>query len=463
LQYHPKALWGLAFGQMWNTFSYFGTQTILVLYFINIFQLGLSSSYTLYGAYAAFAYSTPILGGILADRWIGAKQTLAVGCLLNILGNLMMVSFDRYLFCLGLATSLIGAGFYKSNATSLVGALYQNGNMKKESGFTWFYLAMNVGGALGPLVYGFIAYMFGWNYAFLFSALGILVGSFWFIKNWSLLTPYCKPVNATKACWLFLYATMGLLCFVLSLAFYYPDAIATVVLGVFSIGLLYLLVVIFQSSSRERLHLFSLLLLCFISMFYFSAGLQTGAMITLFIQHQIQVGVVKTSLPGSTFNTLYCAFVLILAPCFSYLWRKLKNKGVMISVPGKVAMGVGLAALGMGVFAFAAMTKFVLLSVVIGYLLLSAGELVLTPAAYTAISDLAPTGLKSTMMGGWLLFIAIGSYFSSILANASHFVVSHLPFHIEAFLGEFAFIATFTLMIALLVSALVPHIRRMME
>lgn len=459
---HPKILWVLAFGKLWDTFSYFGTQTILALYFIHIFHLDRSTSYLLYGAYAALAFSAPILGGIISDRWIGVKHAVIAGCILNIMGNLIMVSLDRYLFCLGLATSVIGSGLYKSNSMSLVGVLYKDGDARKESGFTWFYLAMNAGGTLGPLVYGVVAYSFGWNYAFLCSALGVLIGALWFLKNWHILNTDGKTRNLSASSLFLIYTILLGVCFFLSLAFYFPDFLNLIICISFAISIFYLLVVIRRYEGRERRRLFAAFLLCLVGMFYFAAGLQTGTTITLFIQHEIQQGTVNTHLPGSTFNMLYCLFVVLLAPCFAHLWAKLKSRGLSFSAPTKLALGIGLATIGIATFAFASITSFILTSVLIGYIFLSAGELVITPAAYTAISDLSPPGMKSTMMGCWLLFVAIGGYFSSILANTSHFIVKQLPFQSNDFLGIFLCIAIFTLAVAIVAAALVPKLLKMM-
>ena len=455
---HPKILWILCFGKLWDTFSYFGTQTILALYLISIFHLDRDTSYILYGAYAAFAYSIPIIGGIISDRWIGSQHSIVSGYAFNIVGNLMMISLNRYVFCLGLATSLIGSGLYKSNSTSLIGTLYKAGDQRKESGFTWCYLAMNIGGALGPLVYGIIAYSLRWNYIFFFSAAGILVSGLWFVKNWGLFKEHCNPRKiATKFIVVF-YFGISMLCLCISAALYSPDSINIVILLVFIVSALYLFFAIRCRPTNEKKQLLAVILLCFMGMFYFIAGLQTGTTITLFLQHEIDKGAVNMDLPGSVFNTLYCLFVVALAPVFSCLFSKLKSKKITINSPTKIAIGIFFASLGIAVFSLATSSKFILVNIIAGYFLLSAGELILTPAAYTAISDYAPTDMKNTMMGCWLLFIAIGSYFSSILANTSHFLVSHLPFKIDMFSGEFAFISGFTFIIGLIVMVLAPYI-----
>jgi POT family proton-dependent oligopeptide transporter len=429
---------------------------------MHVFHLGRSESYLLYGAYAAFAFSTPVIGGVIADKILGSKNTMILGGILNIFGNLMLVSLDRYAFCVGLAVSLIGSGLYKSTSTNLVGTLYEDGDDRKESGFTWFYLAINLGGALGPLTYGLVVYLLGWNFGFLCSAIGILIGLLWFLSQQKLLgidNTLERPRRHTLLLFCFILAGA---CLLLSVPFYYPHIMNFFVITMFLLCLAYLVRATGRYKNKEKSRLKALLLLGFLGMFYFAAGMQIGTTITLFIQHYISLGVIETHLPASTFSALYSLFVILLAPIVSLIWKSLKNRGIEFSAPIKLAMGTALATLGIAAFAYASVFGTILSGVIIGNLLLSAGELVLTPSIYTAMSNLSPIGMKSTMMGGWLLFVALGGYVSSLLADASHSIAPLLPLDKTPFFGEFLFISVFTLCIAILILVLTPKLKRMM-
>jgi POT family proton-dependent oligopeptide transporter len=463
LSEHPRSFWVLAFGELWSTFSYFGTQTILALYFIHIFQLSRAESYLLYGAYAAFAYSLPLLGGVVADKGFGSKNTALLGGCLNIIGNILLMSFGHYIFCLGLAVSLVGAGLYKSTSSHLVGSLYQTGDIKKERGFTLFYLAVNVGGVLGPLVYGLVVYKIGWNMGFLCSAIGILISLLWFFYHQHLWDEGKKSTPLNLSTRFFLLLGIISVCVLLSVPFYMPALANFLIIIIFTASIIYLTGSILKYKEIQRSRLFALLLISFFGMFYFAAGLQIGTTITLFIQSKIQSGVIKTHLPASIFSSLYPLFVLLLAPFLTYLWSALKKKGILINAPMRLTLGMLLAAMGIGTFAFAASSNFVISGIVLGILLLSAGELALAPAVYTAISDLSPVGMKSTMMGCWLLFIAFGGYLSSLLANVSHIVSPILFSHYPKFAGEFFFIASFTLMIVIALALFVSKLSKMMR
>ncbi len=460
---HPKTLWILSFGKLWDTFSYYGTQTILVLYFMQVFKLPRGESILLYGAYAAFTYAIPIMGGVLGDKWLGSRNTLLLGGLLNIVGNLLLISYHRYFFCLGLATSLVGSGLYKSTATHLVGTLYPEGAARKEAGFTWLYLAVNLGGSLGPLVYGFVVYAIGWNMGFLCSAIGLSMGLVLFLFNWRSCEDNSQRFKIKIKQVQLIYLALIIGCLLLSLPFYYSGSL-NVVVGIFfaaSISYIFLMIIKHKGVIRQRL--LALLVISFFGMFYFAAGMQIGTTITLFLQSKIQQGVISTKVPASTFSTLYCLFVLLQAPLITYSLFKLRSRGIKLLVVYKLAVGILLGALGIACFAFAAATNFIVLGLILGILLLSAGEVVIVPAIYTAVSDITPPGMKTTMMGCWFLFIGMGGYVSSLLAKLSETVDQILPISGIPYVSQFVFISGFTLFVAFCLILLAPKLRRMIE
>jgi POT family proton-dependent oligopeptide transporter len=457
LDRHPKGLWILAFGNLWDTFSYYGTQTVLALYLIHVFHFSLSDSYLVYGGYAALAYFTPILGGIIADRWLGSRNAMLYGYLLNIIGNFILMSNTLLLFSVGLATSLIGSGLYKSTSTHVVGVLYHTREQHQETGFTILYLALNVGGAAAPLVYGLMIYHFGWNYGFLSSALGITLSLIFFLSTWK-LWPQQEQTRLPLRYLSFIYVLIVLTCGLLSFAFYHLNFLTFLPIAIFIMGLGYLLIMIFKYQQAIRKPLLMLLLLNFFAMFYFAAAMQIGTTITSFIQAMITQKFIHLVLPASIFSTFYALFVLLLAPFFTWFWYWLKHKNIKIMTAHKIGMSLTFATLGIYSFAFAASTThWILSSIILGNLFLSAGELVLTPAMLTAISNNAPQGIRGVMMGSWFLFVGLGSYFSALLAKFSHAFAHHFfmsntsAINMPAYFAEFIFIGTFTAVIAVLV------------
>lgn len=455
---HPKPLWILAFGRFCDTFSYYGTQTILVLYLIHTFNLSRSDSVLLYGAYTAFLYCTPILGGIIADKWLGGRNGLLSGGILHIAGNLLLMLTNRYWFCLGIVTSLIGSGLYKSTSAHLIGSLYPSGDSRKEGGFTWVYLAQNVGGTLAPFVYGLVVYSVGWNIGFLCSAVLVAFDLIWFLSNWSVW-----PINAKAVFSKLIYPAIVLLCFLFSIPFFFLPILNSVLIVLFILAFVYLITRVFRYHGAERKRLSALLIMGFFALFYFAVGLQIGSTVTLFIQNKIHQGVIQTELPASVFSALYCFLVVALAPIVTFIWSQLKKRGIIFSLVSKIMVGIFLGAIGILWFAFGGITNLVYTSIILGNLFLSAGELVLTPASFAAISDTAPDDMKSTMIGGWYFFVALGGYCSSLFANVSHHLANYLPFQHLPYVGDFIVISIFTLLMALGLFLLSPTLNRMMR
>lgn len=442
----PKLLWPIAFGQLWDTFSYFGTQTILALYFIDVFHLDRIHAYLLYGAYAAFAFTMPTLGGYIADHCLGAKYTARCGCFLGIVGNLILMSLHRYYFCLGIAVTLIGSGLYKGTTAYLVGTLYEENKSQKETGYTLLYIAINVGGTLAPLAYGLAIRYWGWNYGFLLSGCGIFLGTLWFLSKWEQWEE--APVMRTQF-WQtskIIYPSIAAICGALSLVFYYFYLVTPVLIVLFILGIIYLLSAFRKYHGKAKQHLYGLFVVSFFTLFYYAAGLQVGTTITLFIKQSIQTGLLQFHLQPSALSALYCFFVLVLSPFSIALWKRFPQ----LNVSYRLAIGIVCATAGILFFALASLahTDSIVLLILLGYAFLSAGELSLTPPIYTAISNLSPVGMKNTMMGCWLLFVALGGYSSSILASMSHYLASISFAHMQPFFGEFLFIAVFTLLTA---------------
>ncbi len=174
---HPVGLFTLFFAEMWERFSYYGMRALLVLYMIKGFlKLNDGQAYAVYGAYTALVYATPFIGGLLADRLLGARRAVVLGGLLMAAGHLCMTVETELCFYLALALLIAGNGFFKPNISTIVGSLYPAGNPKRDGGFTLFYMGINLGAAMSPLVCGYVGETYGWHYGFGLATLGMLVG-----------------------------------------------------------------------------------------------------------------------------------------------------------------------------------------------------------------------------------------------------------------------------------------------
>jgi POT family proton-dependent oligopeptide transporter len=174
---HPTGLFTLFFAEMWERFSYYGMRALLVFYMIKGFLgYGDKQAYAVYGAYTALVYATPFIGGMLADRLLGARKAVVLGGLLMAAGHLLMTVENTTAFFTALALLICGNGFFKPNISTIVGSLYPPGSPKRDAGFTIFYIGINLGGALAPLVCGYVGETFGWHYGFGLATIGMLIG-----------------------------------------------------------------------------------------------------------------------------------------------------------------------------------------------------------------------------------------------------------------------------------------------
>jgi POT family proton-dependent oligopeptide transporter len=179
---HPVGLYTLFFAEMWERFSYYGMRALLTLYMIKGFlAMNDDASYVVYGAYTSMVYATPFIGGMLADRLLGARRAVVMGGLLMAAGHLMMTVEQAWAFYLALALLIAGNGFFKPNISTMVGQLYAPGSPKRDGGFTIFYMGINLGGALAPLVCGYVGEVYGWHYGFGLATIGMLIGTAIFV------------------------------------------------------------------------------------------------------------------------------------------------------------------------------------------------------------------------------------------------------------------------------------------
>ena len=187
---HPVGLYTLFFAEMWERFSYYGMRALLVLYMIKGFlKLNDGAAYAVYGAYTALVYATPFIGGMLADRLLGSRRAVVLGGVLMAAGHLLMTIEHHLAFYGALALLITGNGFFKPNISTIVGSLYPPGSPKRDGGFTIFYMGINLGGAMSPLICGYVGEVFGWHYGFGLATLGMLVG----------VAVFVAPIRLTQA------------------------------------------------------------------------------------------------------------------------------------------------------------------------------------------------------------------------------------------------------------------------
>ncbi|MCA9321409.1 MAG: peptide MFS transporter, partial [Planctomycetes bacterium] len=219
---HPTGLFTLFFAEMWERFSYYGMRALLVFYMIKSFGFADSDAYAIYGAYTALVYMTPFFGGMIADRLLGQRSAVLLGGSLMAAGHLVMTVEYQWAFYIALGLLIVGNGFFKPNISTIVGKIYRPGDARRDGGFTIFYMGINLGAALAPLICGYVGETFGWHWGFGLATVGMLIGLavFWappkvaqaLILGGAIFTAFLMIVVVRDKDWLFriIYSAMAL-------------------------------------------------------------------------------------------------------------------------------------------------------------------------------------------------------------------------------------------------------------
>ncbi len=416
-----RGLYVFTFAEFWDRFSFYGLQAVLVLYATQALLFTDNQAYALYGVFTALTFASTILGGILADRLLGMRQTLIIGISLVVLGNATLLLAGQHFLYLGLSLIICGIGLFKPNSASYVGSLYKDTEAKSERAFSIFYAGMNAGGLLGPLTYGYIAHRYGWLYGFGLSAIGMLSSLIIFlcmkiktVDN----TLYTVRLSVKTIIYFALLITIALYTLLLQ----HPEVFGRLLLFIGLATATGLGLAAFKSNADDRKRILALGILLFFSLFFFAASLQTATTLTLFIEREVSRTVFGLTIPTAMFLSIEPFFVILTAPLIGFFWTFLERKQCDPSYATKVAAGLILAAASFVLFFFAAVynekTNHASLAyILLGNLLLGLGELCILPVVLSAIARLAPKGIRSTMMGVFFLSLAFSSYLAGAIAS----------------------------------------------
>ncbi len=386
-----KALYLLSATEMWERFSYYGMRALLVLYLTkSLIDGGLgfteSNASLLYGVFTGLVYFTPLIGGWLADSYIGQRRSITIGAITMILGQLSLFYESNLTFLyIGLFLLVIGNGFFKPNISVIVGKLYPPEDIRRDSAYTIFYMGINVGAFFSPLIAGYFALQYGFRYGFLVAAVGLFIG-------------------------LVLYQIFG-----------------KRLLG--DLGLEPEVVVSKENEGQQQLtkeekdRVRVILVFVLFSIFFFAGFEQAGSSMTLYTNKYIDRVVGDFEIPTAWFQSVNPLFIVAFAPILTMLWTHLSKVGKNPSIPVKMAFGMILLGIGFFVLYCAVLQrggdvedetiKANLMFMVMAYFFNTLGELCLSPIGLSMVSKLAPIKLASLMMGFWLL----SSFFANIVGG----------------------------------------------
>jgi len=431
---HPRPLWMLFMAEFWERFAFYGIRWALVLYIVAQFYGGEGSGEApagkLYGAFLALVYASALFGGYVADRWIGYQRSILLGAVVMALGLFLIAIPNEQVFRLGLATMIAGNGLFKPNISTMVGKLYRLDDPRRDSGFTIFYMGINAGAFIAPILTSVLAnQIFGsetmpaYKFVFLASGLGMVVSLVWFWIGRAQLGPVGRPPAGGEGMhrvWMVLAATLVLV--PVSYALLTIEAgLLGWILGALFIGLCVLILLEGLREGRiARNRAIAMLVIFVFNVLFFMFFEQAGSSFNFLAQNIVERDLGGWVFPVAWFQSVNSIAILALGPVFVWLWVALGRFNP--SIPRKFGLGLifnGLAFLLL-MYTLSSLVndagKVPFWTLFMVYVIQTVGELCLSPIGLSMTTKLAPAKMVGFAMGGWFLSTAIGNNLSGIFA-----------------------------------------------
>lgn len=430
---HPRGLFVLFYAEMWERFSYYGMRALLILYLTKFWLFSDSKSTLIYGAYTSLVYITPVLGGYLADRWLGQRKAVLFGGILLAFGHAFMAVEGMHgvtdpaikqadpainIFWLALALIIVGSGFLKANISVIVGQLYRMTDGRRDAAYTIFYMGINVGAALGVILVGYLGETVGWAYGFGLAGIGMVAGLIIFVFGKPTLMgkgEAPKPLARTSE--IRLYAVGLVAVAIIWMLIQYQDVIQGILIasGIAMLG--YTLYEAFKLPKEARERIYAILFLIALNPIFWGLFEQAGGSLSLYTDRYVD----RRGVPTSLFQSINPIYIIILAPLFAGLWQWLARRGLEPSAPAKFGYALVQVGLGFLVFVWGASTGDLtpVIFVFLIYLLHTTGELCLSPVGMSAMTRLSPVHLGSFIMGAWFYMTALGNFVAGKIGEAT--------------------------------------------
>ena len=505
---HPRGLFILFFTEMWERFSYYGMRGLLIVYLTQHFLFSEERSAVLYGAYTALVYVMTIIGGSLADKYLGSRKAVTFGAILLVLGHfgmafegngsrqvleygdttyevqldarggdarqllvsgdtksyitfsetemfiedgaafglenvvpreditLKVVTEEFYLNVLYFSLALIiaGVGFLKANISTIVGALYGFGDTRRDSGFTIFYMGINLGAFLSSITCGILGITYGWKYGFGLAGIGMAMGLFVFLRYQHWLEGKAEPpsmeVLKEKV---FLFIDREIMCYLIGLGIIAVSMFlvmnAELMGGIMlPLGIIMLAVLIGYAvvslKNEERDRMLAAIYFVLAQIPFWALFEQAGSSLNLFTGRLVDREMLGWSVPGPVFQSLNAGYIILFAPILAWLWIWLSKRNLNPSAPVKFAFGVAMAGLGFlalvaGMKASGPTGLTPVLFIFLIYWIHTMGELMLSPVGLSAVTKLAPARVVGMTMGAWFLYSGLSNFLAGVIARTT--------------------------------------------
>jgi len=491
---HPKGLFYLFFAELWERFSFYGMRALLTLYMVNVIFEALSTrdyaAAAVYASYGSLVYASTVVGGRISDKILGMRQSIFLGGILMSLGHFVLAIENDMAFFLALALIVVGNGFFKPNISTFVGTLYKHGDPKKDVGFTIFYMGINIGGFVAPLLCGWLGQTYGWHYGFGLAGIGMLTGLLFF---WSGIKknvfgnrglPPSQEIYEKKLFGVPQKTMIPILSFLAAplialLLFYYKSLgaegtwledqnIVNIIFKIVGIAILsYMGYVMYKATLDERKKLFMAILITFFMTIFWGFHELHGSVITLFAERNVNLSVIN----ASQTNAMNSFFIFILAIPVSLLWTFLSKKKINPRTPYKFGMGLILAGISFYVVSLSGgaadengMVPFSYLLWL--YFIISVGELFMSPVGLSKITDLSPKRIVAFMMGIWFLssayaFQIVGFISKQLAIESTDSNVGGFE-TLNVYLDGFSLISKYAFAAGIIVLVFSPLMKRLM-
>lgn len=496
---HPVGLFVLFFTEMWERFSFYGMKALLVFYLIKYHLFSDDQGNLIVGSYAALVYALPVLGGYIADRYLGFRKAVTFGAILLVLGHIGMayegnaatrmadgtVQRDEQamqIFYFSLSLIILGVGFLKANISSIVGELYRKGDARRDSGFTIFYMGINIGSAMATFICGWLGESYGWGYGFGAAGVGMTLGLFTFIlgKKYFLGKGEPKDLASLKKK-VFLGMDKEFIIYSLSVLFLLAiwqmvqrhSVVEVLLMGSGLLSLIYITwYAVFKSTKIERNRLISLTILIVFTVFFWALFEQAYTSLNLFADRAMDRTIGTSTIPTAWFLSLNALFIVLFAPIFAWLWIRLSKRNMNPNAAIKFGIALVFVGLGFGALVIGGSVsgagKVSMIWLVLAYLFHTWGELCLSPVGLSYVTKLSPGKIIGFMMGVWFLATAGSEYIASLLANFASVdtaagEATDLAVAKQSYMDLFEYLCYIGLIVGVFLLLVSPLIKRMMH
>ena len=433
---HPRGLFVLFYAEMWERFSYYGMRALLILYLTKFWLFADGKANLVYGAYTSLVYITPVLGGYLADRYLGQRKAVLFGGILLALGHTFMAVEGMHgatdplikqadpainVFWLALALIIVGSGFLKANISVIVGQLYKMTDIRRDPAYTIFYMGVNAGAFFGTVLVGYLGETIGWSRGFGLAGIGMVLGLIIFVFGKPALRGHGEPPKLLERKLEFSLYGVGLAAVaVIWMLIQYQSVIQSLLIVSGVAMLAYTLYEAFKLPKEPRERIFAILFLIALNPVFWGLYEQAGGSLNLYTDRYVD----RQGVPTSLFQSINPIYILVLAPMFAVLWQWMGKRGTEPSAPAKFGWALVQVGLSFLVFVWgaksvgpAAMTPVFFVFLI--YFIQTTAELCLSPVGISAMTRLAPLHLGSFIMGAWFYMTAVGQFVAGKIGAAT--------------------------------------------